>query len=137
MMKTFRLDILAAEKPFFRGECTSLVIPVTDGQYGIQAMHSNMIAAIIPGILKYKTSDGKEIVAAVSEGMVKVEDNTVLILADTVELPEEIDENRARLARDNAKEAMLQKRSIREYYTAQAEISRAISRLKVKDYGSR
>ena len=134
-MNTFELSVLAAEKPFYEGECISLVIPTNGGQYGIQAMHSNMTAAIIPGMLKITVPDGEEIVAAVSEGLVKVENNSVLLLVDTAERPEEIDENHAKRSAEQAKEAILQKKSIQDYYAAQAKMARAISRLKVKRYG--
>ena len=134
-MNTFELSVLAAEKPFYEGECISLVIHTNGGQYGIQAMHSNMTAAIIPGMLKITVPDGEEIVAAVSEGLVKVENNSVLLLVDTAERPEEIDENHAKRSAEQAKEAILQKKSIQDYYAAQAKMARAISRLKVKRYG--
>lgn len=133
-MNTFVLNVLAAEKPFFEGNCVSLVIPTDGGQYGIQAMHSNMIAAIVPGVLKIITQDGTKTVAAVSEGLVKIENNQVLILVDTAERPEEIDENRARRSAEQAKEAILQKKSIQDYYSAQAKMARAIGRLRVKKY---
>lgn len=133
-MNTFKLSILAAEKPFFEGECESLVIPTEDGQSGIMAHHNNMIAAIVPGLLKITLPEQKELVAAVSGGIIKVENNFVLLLADTAEYPEEIDENRARLSAEQAKEAILQKKSIRDYHSAQAKMARAISRLKVKKY---
>lgn len=133
-MNTFTLNVLAAEKSFYQGECVSLVIPTNGGQYGVQAMHSNMIAAIIPGLLKITPPDRDEIIAAVSGGIIKVENNHVLLLVDTAELPEEIDENRARRARDQAKEAILQKKSIQDYYSAQAKMARAIGRLRVKRY---
>lgn len=133
-MNTFKLTVLAAEKPFFEGECVSLVIPAVDGQYGIQAHHYNMIGAVVPGVLKITSADGNEIVAASSEGIVKVENNEVLLLLDTVELPEEIDENRAHISAEEAKEAFLKKKSIQDYYMAQAKMSRALSRLKVKKY---
>ena len=132
-MNTFELIVLAAEKPFFEGDCVSLVIPTNDGQYGIQAKHNNMIAAVVPGLLKITTPDNKETIAAVSEGIVKVENNQVLILVDTLELPEEIDENRAKRSAEEAKEAILQKKSIQDYYSAQAKMARAISRLRVKN----
>ncbi len=134
-MNTFALNVLAAEKPFFDGECISLVIPTSDGQYGIQAKHNNMIAAIVPGELKITTPDGNVIIAAVSEGLVKVENNQVLILVDTLELPEEIDENRAKRSAEQAKEAILQKKSIQDYISAQSKMARAIGRLRVKKYG--
>lgn len=133
-MNTFMLNVLAAEKPFFEGECISLIIPTDDGQYGIQAKHNNMIASVVPGVLKITTSDGTETVAAVSEGLVKVENNQVLILVDTAEHPEEIDENRARRSAEQAQEAILQKKSTQDYYAAQAKMARAIGRLRVKKY---
>lgn len=135
-MTAFSLTILAAEKPFYEGECTSLVLPTVDGLYGIQARHSNMIAPVIPGELKITMPDGESILAAVSGGLVKVESGSVLILADTVELPDEIDENRARYAAECAKEAILQKKSIQDYYNAQAKMARALNRLRVKRHGS-
>lgn len=133
-MNSFRLQILAAEKPFYDGECLSLVIPTSSGRYGIQAMHSNMIAAIVPGILHAALANGEELVAAVSAGLVKIENNSVLLLVGTAERPEEIDENRAKRSAEQAKEAILQKKSIQDYYAAQAKMARAISRLKAKQY---
>ena len=70
-----------------------------------------------------------------SAGLVKVEDNDVLILADSIERPEEIDENRARRSLAAAKEALLQKRSIQEYKMVQANLARALNRLNTKNYG--
>ncbi len=131
-MRTFMLTVLAAEKPFYEGECVSLVVPTGDGEYGILAHHTNMIAAIVPGTLRFTTPDGEEVIAAVSEGLVKSEAGQVLILVDTAERPEEIDEIRARRAQEEAREAMLQKRSILEYSAAQAKMARAINRLRVK-----
>lgn len=133
-MNSFPLTVLAAEKPFYEGKCVSLIIPTVEGLYGIQAHHSNIIGAVVPGTLKIMSDDGAEIIAAVSEGIVKVENNEVLILVDTVELPEEIDENRAKRAAEQAKEAILQKKSTQDYYMAQAKMSRAINRLRVKKY---
>ena len=134
-MNSFTLNVLAAEKPFYDGECVSLIVPTNDGQYGIMANHNYMIAAIVPGVLKFTKPDETVIVAAVSEGLVKVENNSVLILVDTIELPEEIDENRAKRAAEQAKEAILQKKSIQDYYSAQAKMARALGRLRAKREG--
>lgn len=131
-MSTFQLYILAADRVFFEGKCESLIVPSIEGSYGVLPNHSNMIAAIVPGSLQYK-EEGKEIqTAAVSEGLLKVESNEVLVLVDSAEHPEEIDEKRAKRAEDRAKEELLQKRSIQEYYLAQTNLARAVSRLRVK-----
>ena len=133
-MNVFTLVVLAAEKPFYEGECQSLVIPTLNGQYGIQAHHHNMISAIVPGILKITDVEGNEIIASVSGGIVKVEYNHVLLLVDTAEHPDEIDVNRAKRSAEEAKEALMQKKSIQDYHAAQVKMARAISRLKVKNY---
>ncbi len=131
-MEAFRVHILAADKNFYEGPCVSLTIPTSDGEQGILAHHSDMIAAILPGTLRYQTPDGPVQLAAVSSGMVKVERSDVLVLVDSVERPEEIDAARARREADQAREAILQKKSRQEYQLAQASLARAMNRLRVK-----
>ncbi len=133
-MKPFQLYILAADKVFFEGKCESLIVPSIKGRYGIKANHSNIIAAIVSGMLSYKAEGEDMKVASVSDGMLKVENNEVLVLVDSAEKPEEIDVNRAQKAKAAAKEELLQKRSIQEYRSAQAHLARAISRLNVKKH---
>lgn len=136
-MSTFQIYILAADRPFYEGPCESVIVPTLQGQYGILPHHSNMIGAVIPGMLTYKLPEEDARVAAVSAGLVKIENNEVLVLVDSAEYPEDIDANRAKRAADEAKEAILQKRSIQEYRSAQAHLTRAINRLRVKNNHSR
>ena len=133
-MNSFDISILAADKPFFNGKCESIIIPTSDGLYGIWANHQNLISDIIPGMLEMRKQNGETVIAAVSEGIVKVEDGNALVLVDTIELPEEIDINRAKRNADRAKEELLQKRSIRDYYQAQARMARVLNRMKVKNH---
>ena len=134
MPKTFKLRILEADNPFYEGECESLVIPTTDGQYGILANHRNLIGAVIPGMITYKVPQKEEQIASVSEGMVKIEDGEVLILVNTAEHPEEIDINNAKRQADEAREILLQKRNMHEYRIAQSTLAKALTRLKVSNY---
>ena len=130
-METFLVHILAADKTLYEGPCESLTIPTSDGEQGILAHHSSMIAAVRPGTLRYRVPGQDVQLAAVSPGMVKVESNEVLVLVDSAERPEEIDEARARREADEAREAILQKKSIQEYQLAQAALGRALNRLRV------
>ena len=134
-MDTFQVHILAADRTLYEGPCVSLTIPVSDGERGILAHHASMMAAVVPGMLGYQPP-GEEIqLAAVSPGMVKVEANEVLVLVDSAERPEEIDEARARREADQAREALLQKKSRQEYQLAQGSLARALNRLRVKGRG--
>lgn len=132
-MSSFRVHILAASHTFFDGDCESLIVPTSAGQYGILAGHCNTISAIVPGKLTYRVPDGAPQYAAVSTGLVKIENGEVLVLVDTAERPEDIDALRAKEAADAAREALLQKQSIQEYHMAQTTLARAIARLRVKD----
>ena len=133
MTDTFQVHILAADRTLYEGPCVSLTIPVSDGERGILAHHSAMIAAVQPGTLRWQPPDQPVQLAAVSPGMVKVEKNDVLVLVDSAERPEDIDAIRAQREIDESREALLQKRSPFEHQVAQATLARAMNRLRVKN----
>ena len=134
-MEVFQVHILAADRTFYEGPCLSLTIPVSDGELGILAHHASMIAAVVPGTLRWQAPDQPVQLAAVSPGMVKVEHNDVLVLVDSAEHTEEIDAARAQREADEAREALLQKKSRQEHQIAQATLARALNRLRVKARG--
>lgn len=131
-MNTFHLRILSAEEPMYDGPCESLQFPCSDGQYGIQAKHTPMLAAMIPGLLSYRAPGQEMRGLSVSTGMVKVDSEGVLVLADAAELPEDIDENRARRDVEEAERKLREQRSRNAYLAANAELARALSRLHLK-----
>ncbi len=133
MSTPFQISILAADRVFYEGPCESLNVPTTEGLTGILAHHSNMISAVVPGKLSFRIPGEPVRYAAVSAGLVKVENNEVLVLVDTAERPEDIDANRAKQAADAAREAILQKKGIQEYKMAQFNLAREINRLRIKE----
>ncbi len=130
MAKTFRLELLASDRPFYVGECEHLVYPSHDGLMGILPGHEPLVTMVRPGEIKYKV-DGQWRYCAISEGFAEVRKDAVLILGDAIELPGEIDAKRAEEAAARAKERMLQKQSMMQYYHTQAALNRAMNRLKV------
>ena len=78
-MKTFPLRVLAPERTFFDGACTSLTVPSIDGIYGLMAQHEDIVLAIVPGKLTLRDADGVEQIAAVSEGVLKMEHGEALV----------------------------------------------------------
>lgn len=130
MAKTFYLEIIATDRVFFKGDTEHLVITAVDGLLGILPGHEPLVTSLPTGELKYMVN-GKWRYAAISEGFIQIMPDKAVILADSCELPEEIDIKRAEEARERAKEQMRQKQSIREYYETQAALNRAINRLKI------
>ena len=80
-MGQFQVHILAADNVLYEGPCESIVIPTLQGQYGILAGHCNTIAAVVPGMLTYRVPGQTEEIAAVSAGLIKIENDDVLVLA--------------------------------------------------------
>lgn len=133
-MISFNLSIYEADSKFYNGECESLIFPSTDGDMGIMAGHSDMVAAVVTGELSYKCP-GEENwnYVAVSEGIIKVEKGDVLVLTESAEAVEDIDMARIQKAMDEAKEAIRQKKSRIEYEEAGLRLSRANNRLRIRN----
>ena len=131
MESTFGLEIYASNKLFFSGRARSLTVPVEDAEKAFQAHHANLIAAIVPGEMRYEDADGNKMVVAVSSGFVEMINNRGKIFCLTVERPEEIDVRRAQEAKERAEEQLRQKQSIQEYRMSQLALARAMTRLRV------
>ncbi|MCR5249348.1 MAG: ATP synthase F1 subunit epsilon [Lachnospiraceae bacterium] len=136
-MNTFPLRIYESDGIFFEGDAQSVTIPAEDGEYAVLAAHENTVVAVEPGILHYVTDEGELFYASVSNGMLRVEDGDVLVLVETAERPEEIDEERARRKEEEAREEMRAQKSRRDFYLAEAMLRRELARLKLlKDHGN-
>ena len=137
-MEYFKLHFMASEHMVYDGEAESVSLMTTEGSIGILAHHSNIVMAVVPGIVEYVPAGnaakdagltGRQTVV-VSDGLLKVENNEVMLLVDTAENPEDIDEARARRAEEQAREALKRANSNRDVALASAELSRAVSRIK-------
>lgn len=133
MANTFYLKVVACDRVFYEGECEILIFPVEDGEMAIMAHHEQMTTAVEIGELRFRTPDGREHVAIVSDGMLEVAHNRVNVIVYSAETPEEIDAARARAAEERAREQLRQKQSIMEYHISRASLARAMARLRGKD----
>ena len=127
-MNSFILNITASSGEFYQGSCESMVLPVKDGVYGVQAGHSPALVAIHMGMLKF-TVDGETREILVGDGIAEVTPTFVLLLVDSAERPEDIDKNRAEAARIRAEERLQHKQSMHEYYQTKIALDRAMQRL--------
>ena len=129
-MDNDRLQIMASDHMVFDGDAQSVSLPTTEGSIGILAHHSNIIMAVVPGEITYRAADGREETVIVSDGLLKVENGEAMILVDTAERPDEIDEARAQRAEERAREELKRANTNRDIALASAELSRAMNRIK-------
>lgn len=132
-MNTFPLQILASDRVFYQGECSSLIIPTVDGQYGIMANHANTVIGVSIGHAMFQDGLGKRQEAVLSAGICMIENGTVTVLIETAERPEEIDRLHAEQDAADARRALEHRGNVMDARLAQAKMARALSRLKAKE----
>ncbi|HRY63211.1 MAG TPA: F0F1 ATP synthase subunit epsilon [Patescibacteria group bacterium] len=130
--KKIHFEITTPEKNVYRDEVESVSLPTTMGQITVLANHIPLVASIEPGELIIR-KDGKEVLMAISGGMLEVKDNNhIIVLADTAEHAEEIDEARAEEARKKAEGILKEKmEDATEYAAVAAKLQRELARLRV------
>jgi len=128
-MNTFHLQIIACDRVFYDGECESIIFPGYDGQIEVLAHHAPMATTVAVGEVRFRDAAGDRHAVIVSDGIIHAENNTVTLLAFSAERPEEIDEHRAQVALEMAREEMQRKQSIVEYNLSSAAMARAMARL--------
>ena len=130
--KTFRLEIVSAERSLFSGEANFVVVPGVDGELGIFPNHTPLLTKIKPGTLKFLAKDeSEETLFFVAGGFLEVQPTVVTVLADTVVRGEEIDQARAEESKRNAEEAISKAPEDKiALATAQAELSYAMAELR-------
>lgn len=86
-------------------EAQSVSAPSVHGEFGVLAGHLPLLAAVKPGVLRYR-SGGKEHVAAVSAGFVEAGPAKVLLLTDHFAAPGDIDADSVRSELAEAEKAL-------------------------------
>src|ERR1051326_6966186 len=101
-----RVQIVTAEREVLSEDGVDMVVaPGAEGVVGILPRHAPLLTTLLPGIVRIKKS-GAEEAMAVGGGFLQVARDQVLILADTAERADEIDEARAEEGRRRAQEAL-------------------------------
>ncbi len=130
-MKPYKLKIVTPEKIFFDGETEQITIRTTEGDIGILAGHINYVCNIAAGPLKVKQESGEYRAAALSEGILKVSEDGVTVLASTAEWADEIDLERAERAKQKAEDILSDKSREHEFERAEIKLKRALVRINI------
>jgi F-type H+-transporting ATPase subunit epsilon len=124
------LEIVTAERVVMSDDVDQINAPTKDGRVGILPRHMPLLTILDVGQLDI-IKGGATTSLAVSGGFMEVLPTRVTILADTAERADEIDEARAEAARRHAEERIAQRQSDQEMALAEAELRRALIRLRV------
>jgi F-type H+-transporting ATPase subunit epsilon len=91
-MATFHFDLVSPAKMVFAGDVTQVDVPGVEGDFGVLAGHSPLVATVKPGVLKvYGGSGGAPQSFVVLGGFAEVSPDGLTILADVATAEDEAD----------------------------------------------
>ena len=129
----FHLSIVTPEKVFYEAEIKTLLVPGSEGYMGVLTDHAPIITALKPGKIEFTDTEDKQFTLAVSSGFLEVSRNKANLLVEAAEFADDIDFERAEVARKKAKEALkaTEGKLEVELKALQAALDRAAKRLKI------
>ncbi|NTV41375.1 MAG: ATP synthase F1 subunit epsilon [Candidatus Moranbacteria bacterium] len=132
MSSRIKFKIVTPEKTLFEQEIEQVTLPVSDGQVTILPGHRSYIASLKPGEIMFKSA-GKETAMATSGGFLEFNSNELVVLADTAEVAEGIDLQRAEQAVKRAQDLKNEKISMgeQEYARVASAIEKEMVRVRV------
>lgn len=132
-MATTRLEIVTPERKVFEQDVDMVVVKGVAGELGILPNHVPFVTPLKIAPVKAKIGNEEKFIA-VHGGFMEVRKDKVTILAEIAELPEEIDVERARRARERAERRLKSKEEI-DFRRAEIALQKALNRLRVAGYG--
>jgi F-type H+-transporting ATPase subunit epsilon len=113
----------------------SVTLPGAKGEMTVLEGHARLLSTLETGVLAFEREDNRKEYAAISTGFVEVYQDTVTVLAETLELAQEIDVERAKRSQTLAEERLKAKETFEEDMIKwQRKLQRASIRLQAAEY---
>ena len=126
----FTLKIITPDRVFYEGEASMVEFNTTEGEIGVYKMHVPTTVIVSPGVLTITEAEGQKH-AALHAGFAEILLEKVTILAEIIEWPEEIDQDRADRAKERAEERLRSKTPETDILRAETALQRALARIHV------
>lgn len=130
-MPKFILEVHTIERTVVKEEVSFVNVPTPVEELTILPGHLPIITSLGYGTLRYRDAKGEQYLF-ISGGFMEVESERVVILADLIERPEEIDEEEIEAAKKRAEDIRKRKDvDVRSLASAEADMNVALRRAKV------
>ncbi len=129
MAMTIDVRVVSAEGSVFEGTAEMVVAPGQMGELGILPRHAPLLTGLRPGELRIKHGTETEYLF-VNGGILEIQPDVVTVLADSAERAADIDEAKAKAAKEAAEARLANQADELDYAAAQAELLEQMARLK-------
>lgn len=131
--ETLQVEIVSAEQQIFSGQAKMVIVTGEEGDLGIMPGHVQLLTSVKPGQVRLVAPDGTESYYYISGGFLEVQPTVVTVLADTILRAEEVDEERALQAKEQAEKILTTSKRLDDYTAALIELSKAMAQLRVAE----
>jgi len=125
------VEVVTPERVVYSGQAEMVIARGVQGDLGILPNHMPLVSPLKIAPVRIKTEGEKEVKMAVSGGFMEVRGDKVTILAETAELPGDIDVDRAKAAKARAEKRLAEKYAELDVLRAERALQRAMARLDV------
>lgn len=126
------LRIITPDRLFYEGKASMVEFNTSEGEIGVLFGHIPLTVVVAPGILTITEESGTKI-AALHSGFAEILQDSVTIMAEIIEWPDEIDKSRAEEAKERAEERLRSKTPETDIARAETALKRALARINVID----
>ncbi|GEB31320.1 MULTISPECIES: F0F1 ATP synthase subunit epsilon [Brevibacillus] len=130
-MSKMTVEVVTPERVVYSGQAEMVIARGVQGDLGILPNHMPLVSPLKIAPVRIKTEGEKEVKMAVSGGFMEVRGDKVTILAETAELPGDIDVERAKAAKARAEKRLAEKYAELDVQRAERALQRAMARLDV------
>jgi F-type H+-transporting ATPase subunit epsilon len=131
-VSTFLLEIVTPERKVYAEEANMLIVKGVEGELGILPNHIPLVTPLKIAPITVKKQGAKDVLIAVNGGFMEVRKDKVVILAESAELPEQIDVDRAKAAKERAQKRLADAKQANVDFTrAELALQRATNRIDV------
>ncbi|EQA44484.1 ATP synthase F1, epsilon subunit [Leptospira broomii serovar Hurstbridge str. 5399] len=96
-----KVSVISPEKLLYTGDADSLIVPGSEGFFGVLPGHTSLVSLLGIGVLEIRQGS-KTKIAVIEGGFFEIRNNNVTILTDHGSLKEEIDLEAAKKALEDA-----------------------------------
>lgn len=133
-MSTVLLEIVTPERIVYSESVSMVSVRGAEGELGILPNHIPLVTPLRVAPVRIKKDGKEEAFIAVGGGFLEVRKDKITILAETAELPEEIDVDRARAAKERAEKRLQSRMEEIDFRRAEIALQKALTRLDVSEH---
>ncbi|HEX4771430.1 MAG TPA: ATP synthase F1 subunit epsilon [Bryobacteraceae bacterium] len=128
MADTFQLEVATPERLLVDEQVNEAQLPGKNGYMGVLAGHAPLLSALGAGLLSYNGGSGAHTLV-IAGGFVEISDNHVRVLAESADLPQDIQQDAARKDLEAASEELKKAQTEEESDKALESMQKAQARI--------